>query len=221
MEPIQAEAGNIIPKNGWLQEIARIAKDHEVPLIFDKIQVGTHGTGKFLACQHFDVMGDIIALSKGIGGGGYPLSLILLRKQLDKWDPGTHIGTFRANQRAIVTGNASLNFMTDHHIENHVSRLSVIIKESLVEAEEACDFIGEYRGIGLLYAIEFVKNKKTREPAPDLAREVKDYCFKKGILMEIGGHYNNSLRILPPLTITANMVQVAMNIIIEACANLK
>ena len=218
VEPVQAEAGNIIPKEGWLREIANIAKEHEIPLIFDEIQVGNFRTGKFLACQHFGVMGDIIALSKGIGGSGYPISMILLKKQLDIWNPGTHIGTFRANQRAIVAGNASLNFMTDHHIEDHISKLSLIIKEGLEEVAKVCDFFGEYRGMGLLYVIEFVKDKKTREPASDYAKKIKNFCFKKGIMMEIGGHYGNSLRILPPLTITENMAKVAMEIIIEACS---
>jgi diaminobutyrate-2-oxoglutarate transaminase len=221
LEPIQAEAGNLIPKSGWHKEIANIAKDHEIPLIFDEIQIGNFRTGKFLASQHFGVMADIIALSKGIGGSGYPISLILFRKQLDKWGPGTHIGTFRANQNAIIAGNASLNFMTENNIESHISKLSVIFQEGLAEAEKVCEFIGEYRGIGLLYAIEFVKNKKTKEPAADFAKKVKNGCFNKGIMMEIGGHYDNTLRILPPLTITEKMAKVAMEIIIETCASLK
>ena len=94
IEPIQGESGTYIPKEGWLEKIVDIARKNDILVIFDEIQAGFYRTGKFFSFEHTNAIPDIITMSKGIGGIGYPLSLILYKKELDIWKPGTHIGTF-------------------------------------------------------------------------------------------------------------------------------
>ena len=111
IEPIQGEGGTYIPKEGWLEKIVEIAHRNEVLVIFDEIQAGFFRTGKLFSFEYTKAISDIVTISKGVGGIGLPLSLILYRKELDTWKPGTHIGTFRGNQLSMAAGLAAIKFI--------------------------------------------------------------------------------------------------------------
>lgn len=216
IEPVLGEGGTYIPTNGWLEKIVEIARKNDVLIIFDEIQAGFFRTGKLFSFEHTKAVPDIIAMSKGIGGNGYPLSLIIYKKELDVWKPGTHIGTFRGNQIAMAAGIAAFKFIEKFNLINHVEKISGQILKSLKNIKEKSKYIGDVRGIGMMFGIEYVKNKQDKEPFPEMAEAVKSMCYKNGLLVEIGGYYGNVIRFLPALILTSQIVDNGLNIFKKA-----
>lgn len=205
IEPIQGEGGTYIPKEGWLEKITNIARRNNVLVIFDEVQSGFYRTGKLFSFEHTRAVPDIIVMSKGIGGIGYPLSLIIYDKSLDKWSPGTHIGTFRGNQLGMAAGLSAMKFVKKNKIEPYVKKLGKEILNELGQIKNESKFIGDVRGIGMMLGIEYVTDKKSKNPFPEMAKSVRKMCYKNGLLVEVGGHYNNVIRFLPPLILTSKI----------------
>ncbi|MGB8816153.1 MAG: aspartate aminotransferase family protein [Minisyncoccia bacterium] len=216
IEPIQGEGGTYIPPEGWLEAITKIAHDNDILVIFDEIQSGFYRTGRLFSFEHTKAVPDIITMSKGIGGVGFPLSLIIYKKELDIWEPGTHIGTFRGSQLAMAAGTAALQFIKDFNIENYVSDLGKKMLDRLTIIKNVSSYIGEVRGIGMMFGIEYVKDKKSKEPFADMATEVKKKCYENGLIVEKGGYYNNVIRFLPPLITTQIIAQNGLDIFEKA-----
>ena len=181
-------------------------------MIVDEIQAGLCRTGKMFAFEHSRIMPDIITLSKGLGGLGFPISCIAYKKELDKWPAGKHIGTFRGNVIAYTAGAAALRFMVENGLAEHSLKLGKKMLAWLKDIEKDSSIVGEARGKGLMFGIELVKDKATKEPAPDLAQKVRTICHQHGLLVEIGGHYSNVVRFLPPLVLTEEMAKKGVEI---------
>jgi diaminobutyrate-2-oxoglutarate transaminase len=212
VEPIQGEGGIIVPPDDFLPELARLAKDHSIPLIIDEIQTGFGRTGKMFACEHWDVTPDIMPLAKAVGGIGYPLSGCLYHQDLDTWGPGAHIGTFRGHAVAMAAGKAAIDFIQEHKLTEHAAKLGEYIKGRLEELQGETECIGDVRGKGLFIGIEFIKDRKTKEPYQEIVKEIQRRCFQKGLLIWTAGHYGNVVRFIPPLVITEELVQRGLNI---------
>jgi len=203
IEPVQGEGGTCIPPKNWLERITEIARKNNVLVIFDEVQSGFYRTGKLFSFEHTCAIPDIIIMSKGISGIGLPLSLIIYNKSLDKWDPGTHIGTFRGNQLGMAAGLSAIKFIKNMKLEMHINKIGNEIVDSLELIQNNSKFIGDVRGIGMMFGIEYVKDKNTKYPFPEMARKVRKMCYENGLLVEIGGNYNNVIRFLPPLILTS------------------
>jgi diaminobutyrate-2-oxoglutarate transaminase len=212
IEPIQGEGGTIVPKDGYLKRITDIAREHGVVVIFDEVQSGFFRTGTFWECQHAGVLPDIITMSKGLGGIGFPISAIIYNKRIEAWSTADHIGTFRGNQVSISAGNAAFAFIEEHEVAEHVTEMGNYLMEKLKYMMADHPFIGEVRGRGLFIGIEYVKNKESKEPFPGFVSALGKACFKKGLLFEIGGHYGNVIRFVPPLIINKEIADNAMKI---------
>ncbi|MBC9934525.1 aspartate aminotransferase family protein [Chitinophaga qingshengii] len=215
LEPVQGEGGVVIPHDGFLEGIVQVAREHNIVVIFDEIQAGFFRTGKFLSSQHAGVVPDIYTMSKGIGGVGFPLAAIVYHQRIEKWSSGKHIGTFRGNQVSIAAGNGAFDFVAQTSLPDHVLRMESLLRDRLEQLQRRMPFIGEVRGRGLFFGIEYVKDKNSKEPDSDIVRKIRLLCFKKGLLFEIGGHYNNVIRFLPPLVITPALIERAMAIFEE------
>ncbi len=215
MEPIQGEGGSVIPPEKFVKQVEKSCREYEVPVIFDEIQSGFCRTGQFFAFQHSGAMPDIMAISKAIGGG-LPLSAIVYREDYDVWNKGSHIGTFRGNAPAMAAGVASLDFMLEHDLPRYARELGDFILSKLKRGTKNLEIVGEVRGKGLMLGIEIVKDKDSRKPSPEIAAEVRSAVFKKGVLLEMGGHYGNVARMLPSLVITKKLVEIGTEIVIEA-----
>jgi len=215
LEPIQGEGGSIVTNSGYLEEIAAIAKEHDIVLIFDEIQSGFYRSGKFLASQHTKAVADIYTLSKGLGGVGFPVSAIVYNRNIESWGPGFHVGTFRGNQVSLAAGNAAFDFAEKHGVANHVHKMGAYILSRLTEMAESNPFIGEVRGEGLMIGIEYVKDKESKKPYPEITKKIRQACFQKGLMFETGGHYSNVIRFLPPLVITQEIAANALEIFVE------
>ncbi len=221
IEAIQGEGGSIPPNPRFLKNIREITTKHDVLLICDEIQCGLGRTGKMFGFEHSEIVPDIVTLSKALGGVGFPISAIAYKEKLNTWPPGKTIGTFRGNMVAFAAGTAALRYMVREDIPGHAAELGKKVLDRLKDCEANSSIVGEARGIGLMLGIEMVKDKKTREPAPEYAKKVRSLAHRKGVMIEVGGHYNNVARLLPPLVITEELAMKGTEIICEVIAEIE
>jgi diaminobutyrate-2-oxoglutarate transaminase len=216
VEAIQGEGGSIIPPDQFIPKIREICSKYEIIMIVDEIQTGFCRTGKMFAFEHSDTLPDIITMSKALGGLGFPISCIAYREKLDTWPTGKHIGTFRGHVMAYAAGNAALNFMVKNNLAEYALKLGHSMLSWLKEIEKDSKIVGEARGKGLMLGVELVKDQDSKEPAPELANRVRTFCHRHGLLIEIGGHYSNVARFLPPLVLTEELALKGIEIFEDA-----
>ncbi|WP_400193665.1 aspartate aminotransferase family protein [Hymenobacter sp. B81] len=216
IEPIQGEGGNIVPPEGYLEDLVRLAHQHDVLVIFDEIQSGFFRSGEFLSWMHTDAVPDIIAISKGLGGVGFPISGLIYRKDVEAWGPGAHIGTFRGNQVSLAAANGAFDFIERHDVRQHTKEMGAYLMERLETLKADCPYLGQVRGRGLMIGMEFVRDADTKEPFPSFVKAFRAACLQRGLLFEVGGHYNNVVRLVPPLIITPAIVDAAVDIMRDA-----
>jgi diaminobutyrate-2-oxoglutarate transaminase len=212
VEAVQGEGGSVVPHDSFLPKIREICDRFDVLLIVDEIQAGFCRTGKMFAFEHSGVVPDIITMSKALGGVGFPLSGVAFKEELDTWPPGKHIGTFRGNAVAYAAGHAALKFMVANNLAAHASNLGGWMLSLLKKIEDDSEIVGETRGKGLMLGIEFVHDKASKRPAPELAKKVRTFCHRHGLLIEVGGHYDHVARFLPPLVLTEEMAHRGIEI---------
>jgi diaminobutyrate-2-oxoglutarate transaminase len=216
VEPIQGEGGSIVPPAQFIPKIREICNKHEAVMIVDEVQTGFCRTGKMFAFEHTRTIPDIVTMSKALGGIGLPISAIAYPERLNTWPPAQHIGTFRGNVAAFAAGAVALDFMNCNDLAGHALNLGERMLLPLKSLEQDSRIVGDVRGKGLMLGIEFVKDKETKEPAPEWARDVRSRCHRRGLLIEIGGHYDNVARFLPPLVLTDELAQKGVEIFIDA-----
>ena len=216
LESVQGEGGIHIPPREYVQELRRITTDKGILLIFDEVQSGMARTGKMWACEHYGVTPDIMTASKSIGGAGIPLAAVFYKKELDKWPPGTSIGTFRGNVLGMAGGLGALDFIKETDLFTYVETISKVLNKGLNGLKDKYEVIGDVRQLGLMAAVEFVKDRETKEPWKEFLDAVLLECLKRGVLVWKAGYYFNVLRLLPPLVITEELVNKAITILGEA-----
>ncbi|MCP4898798.1 MAG: aspartate aminotransferase family protein [bacterium] len=221
VEAIQGEGGSIVPDKRFMPKVREICDRFEIPLIVDEIQAGFCRTGKMFAFQHTKIVPDIVTLSKALGGVGFPISAIAYRENLDTMPPGKHIGTFRGNLIAYAGGAAGISFMLEHDLAGHATRIGDQMLVQLGELERDSAMVGEVRGKGLMLGVEFVKDRTSKVAAPEFATKVRNLCHKRGVLIEVGGHYFNVARFLPPLVVTEDLAQKGAEIFMDTVRELE
>ncbi len=195
VETVQGEGGLHTADFGWLQRLSECCKRHEVLLIVDDIQAGCGRTETFFSFEPAGIQPDLICLSKSISGSGLPMSLTLIRPDLDIWSPGEHNGTFRGNNAAFVTATEALNWWVDDSFSTDVRRKSKIIRSELTAiAAEHETLRTTVRGRGFLQGLH--------TPIEGLASTICHEAFERGLLMETsGGAASDVVKLMPPLTI--------------------
>ncbi|MCY3733692.1 MAG: diaminobutyrate--2-oxoglutarate transaminase [Chloroflexi bacterium] len=195
VETVQGEGGLHSADVGWLQRLSECCKRHGVLLIVDDIQAGCGRTGTFFSFEPARIQPDLICLSKSISGSGLPMSLTLIRPDLDIWSPGEHNGTFRGNNAAFVTATEALNWWADDSLPAEVGRKAAIIRAELEAiAADYESLRAAPRGRGLLQGLH--------TPIEGLASRICGAAFERGLLMETsGGAASNVVKLMPPLTI--------------------
>jgi diaminobutyrate-2-oxoglutarate transaminase len=216
VEPIQGEGGSIVPPDDFMPMVRDICDRYGIVMIADEIQAGFCRTGRMFSFEHSGTVPDVVTMSKALGGIGFPISGIAYREELDTLPAGKHIGTFRGNIIAFAAGAAAIKFMLEQDLANHSRTLGEWMLVQLAGMAEESPFIGEARGRGLMLGIEFVKDKVTKAPDSDRAREVRRQCLERGLVIEIGGHYDNVARFLPPLVLTQDLAAKGLEIFDEA-----
>lgn len=200
VEPMQGEAGIIIPPAGWLKKVQEICKKHHVLLIVDEIQCGLGRTGKDFAFQHEIDLPDGLILGKALGGGLLPLSCFLAKKEvMELFHPGSHGSTFGGNPLAAVVGLKALEILEEEKLTENSAKLGVWFKAELENIGAKC--VKEVRGKGLWIGLEI-------DPDIISAREVCLRLMKEGILSKETHH--TVVRFAPPLVITKLQLQQAL-----------
>jgi diaminobutyrate-2-oxoglutarate transaminase len=218
IEAVQGEGGSVPAPVSFLRRIAEIAKAHDVPLIVDEIQAGMGRTGKWFAFEHAGIEPDVILMSKAIGGGGFPMALVLYRKELDVWKPGAHVGTFRGFLPAMAAGVAAIEFMESHGIVAHVANVGARLKAGLTAVAAKRSFLGECRGLGFMLGVEVLAGDGTKTPSYEKAKRVRAECLRRGLIVELAGRHDGVVRFIPPLVFTAEHADTAIRIFDEATA---
>jgi len=221
VEAIQGEGGSIVPDKRFIPKIREICDKYGILLIVDEIQAGFCRTGKMFSIEHTGTVPDIMTMSKALGGIGFPISAVAYREALDTWPPGKHIGTFRGNLIAYAGGAAGIQFMLEHDLASHAAKLGDLMLDLLKQIEHDSEIVGEVRGKGLMLGVEFVKDKATKEPAPELASRMRTLCHQNGVLIEVGGHYFNVARFLPPLVLTEDLAKKGIEVFADAVRELE
>lgn len=221
LEVVQGEGGGIPAPDPWLRDIRRITKEKGIPLMLDEIQTGWGRTGKLYAFEHAGIEPDVLILSKAIGGS-LPLAVVLYDQSLDAWQPGAHTGTFRGNQLAMSCGIASLRYILEHDLPGHAAKMGERLTKRLNEVKRRHSFVGDVRGRGLMNGVEVIDPTKPdglgRHPHDGAtARRIQQECFKRGLIIEVGGRHGSVLRFLPPLVITEAEVDAVADRVAAAC----
>ncbi|RLM57272.1 aspartate aminotransferase family protein [Halobellus sp. Atlit-31R] len=216
VEPIQGEGGVVVPPKRFMQGLREIADEAEVPLMVDEIQAGFGRTGKWWASEHFDITPDIITSAKALGGNGLPLSCTIYHEDLDTWDSGDHAGTYRGNVPAMNAGLRAIEYIEAHDLLDHAAEMGDLIKSRLREIGADNPHLAEVRGEGLIIGAEFVDASGSVEDAGDIVASIQQYCYEHGLLVWKAGQYGNVLRLLPPMVITEEQTETALDIIADA-----
>ncbi len=208
LETVQAEGGVNVARKEWLQSIEQICREFDILLIVDDIQVGNGRTGTFFSFEEAGIYPDIITLSKSIGGG-LPLSLVLIRPDLDQWKPGEHTGTFRGNNLAFVASTQLLSYWDNDNLSEAVFYKEKVLRDELEKIlAKNPDLNGTVRGRGLIYGLKI--------PFRGFSSEVSSQCFDRGLIIELAGTQDDVLKFLPPLTIEEDVLREGIGIIDEA-----
>ena len=234
VEPVSgATLGAVAPPDGYLERIADICRKRGILLIADEIMSGMGRTGKPFAVQHWGVAPDIILIGKGVASGYAPLAgVIAAGKVVEAISGGSgaflHGFTYHAHPVSVAAGNAVLDYIER---ENLFARVEPIGKElgAALESLKRFSVVGDVRGIGLLWAIEFVRDVKTREPFPadaHISYRVAEDAFESGVLTYpmqgcADGQRGDHLLLAPPFTFTSAMIQMVVSALERAIADLE
>lgn len=206
VETVQAEGGVKVASRDWLRRLANIAIEFGIVLIVDDIQTGCGRTGDFFSFEFAGITPGLVCLSKSIGGYGLPMSLVLIRPDLDIWSPGEHTGTFRGNNLAFITATEALSYWRDSAFSNSILKKSEYAV-SMLQRIAACYPEEDIcvRGRGLIQGLVFKSN--------DFARKVAERAFRDGLIIEACGPKDEVLKVLPALTVTTEQLQQGIVII--------
>lgn len=197
LETVQAEGGINVAPVDWLQRLSELCRQEDILLICDDIQVGCDRTGTYFSFERAGIVPDMVILSKSISGYGFPLSLLLIKPELDIWQPGEHNGTFRGNQLAFVAGKAALEYRKNTSLSDEVRLKARLLESFLKEQIAPIHKHIEIRGIGMIWGVDL-----SRCGNEDLAKDVVRRCFELGLIIERVGRGDTVLKIMPPLNIS-------------------
>jgi len=215
LEPIQGEAGVIVPQEGYLQQVSQLCKEKNVLFIADEVQTGIARTGKLLACDYENVKPDILILGKALSGGVYPVSAVLTRSEImDCIRPGEHGSTYGGNPLACAVATVALQVVRDEKLSENAARMGQIFRERMNAMIQQTDKITLVRGKGLLNAI-VVNDSPDGETAWNLCLDMKE----RGLLAK--PTHGNIIRFAPPLVITEDELHQCCDIIEAAVKNMK
>jgi 4-aminobutyrate aminotransferase len=211
VEPVQGEGGYVVPPRKFFDELTRVARQNGILLVCDEVQSGMGRTGRMWACEHFGVAPDILAVAKGIASG-MPLGATVARADLMTWPPGAHASTFGGNPVACAAALATIALLEESLIEN-AARMGRHLLDRMRDWPARFPHVGQVRGLGLMIGIEMVRDQSTRERAPEMRDRVIHLAFERGLLVLGAGE--NSIRLCPPLVITRDQCDFALDTLAE------
>jgi len=211
VEPIQGEGGYVVPPPGYVKALRELCDRHGILLVCDEVQCGLGRTGKMWASEHEGIEPDILLSAKGLGSG-MPIGAVIAKESIMKWQPGAHGSTFGGNPVCCAAALATLD-VVERELLPRVPRLGERLLAGVKRLQEKYGSIGDVRGRGLMIGVEFVKDRTTREPDPDVPHALVERAFRKGLLLLGAG--KSALRLAPPLVVDESDIDTALAIIDE------
>jgi 4-aminobutyrate aminotransferase/(S)-3-amino-2-methylpropionate transaminase len=215
-EPVQGEGGFIVPPKEFLPELRRICNEHGIVYIDDEVQTGLARTGKLFAIEHFSVEPDMVLTAKSLGGGMVLSAVTGKAEIMDAVHPGGLGTTFGGHPLSCQASLAAIDMIKKDHLTSRSNSIGKRLKEALYAMQERYPIIGDVRGLGAMVAVELVKDRATKEPAPEETAKIRVKCYENGLIMLSAGIHSNVIRILVPLVITDEELEEALSILEEA-----
>ncbi|GLB83382.1 4-aminobutyrate--2-oxoglutarate transaminase [Mycobacterium kiyosense] len=219
IEPIQGEGGFIVPAEGFLPALLRWCRENDVVFIADEVQTGFARTGAMFACEHEEIEPDVIVTAKGIADG-LPLSAITGRAEiLDASHAGGLGGTFGGNPVACAAALATIATIESDGLIERAQEIERLITEPLLRAQAGDERIGDVRGRGAMIAVELVKPGSS-DPDPELTSKLATAAHAAGVVVLTCGMFGNIIRLLPPLTISDELLTEGVEVLTGLLAEL-
>ena len=218
IEPIQGEGGFNIPQEGFLEYLRELTKKYGMLFIADEIQSGIGRTGKFFAIENWDVEPDITCLAKSLAAG-LPLSAVIAKKEITDPLPGGSIGgTYVGNPIACRAALEVIKIIEEEKLLDRALKIGERLKKRFLKMKDKYSIVGDVHGIGAMTAIELVKDRETKEPAPQETAQIVQECLKNGVFVPSAGINKNLLRMLVSLEITDEQLDEALDVLEKAVA---
>ncbi|ASK62698.1 4-aminobutyrate--2-oxoglutarate transaminase [Virgibacillus phasianinus] len=216
MEPVQGESGFIIPDKAFVQGVYELCKKHGILFIADEIQTGFGRTGKYFAMEHYGVEPDLITISKSMAAG-LPISGVIGREEImDQARPGELGGTYCGSPLGCRAGLAVLEVMEKENLNKQAELIGQRVMNKFKEMYDQFNEIGDFRGLGAMCALEFVKDRKSKTPDKALTDQILKEAHQRGLIALKAGVFDNVIRLLMPLVITIEQLDEGLNILEEA-----
>jgi 4-aminobutyrate aminotransferase/(S)-3-amino-2-methylpropionate transaminase len=217
-EPVQGEGGFVVPPKEFVRGLREIADEHGIVLVADEVQTGFCRTGRMFAMEHFGVEPDLMTVAKSVAGG-LPLSGVVGKASvMDAPPEGSIGGTFPGNPVACTAGLAVLDTIEEEGLVERAQAIGAELRSRMERWQERHEAIGDVRGLGAMLALELVRDRDTKEPAPELADAVVDAAARRGLLLLKAGLAGNCIRVLVPLVVADAELDEALDVWEEALA---
>ncbi len=216
VEPIQGEGGYIVPPKDFHKKLMELAHDNEILYIMDEVQTGFGRTGYFFASEYFDVDPDIMSVAKSIASG-IPMGASVVKSKYDFEKSGLHSNTFGGNLLASVSSRATIEVIKKKNMIENAREVGDYLNKRLHELQDKYDNIGDVRGLGLMQAIDFVKNRRTKAHFHGLRDKTIENAYKRGLILLGAGE--SSIRFIPPLIVNEKQIDEAIDILDESIKN--
>ena len=216
VEPIQGEGGYVVPPDIFLERLRGLTRHHGMLLVVDEVQSGMGRTGKMFAIEHAGVQPDVVTIAKGVASG-MPLGVALARAEVMAWPPGAHASTFGGNPVSCAAALKTIELLKSSLMRNACD-VGAFMIDRLRELQQQHPIIGDVRGKGLMIGVELVRDRQTKERATTERDRVVNECFQRGLLVLGAG--KNSIRLSPPLVLSKDQAQIAIDILGTAIASL-
>jgi 4-aminobutyrate aminotransferase len=212
VEPIQGAGGYIVPPKEFLPGLRRICDANSIIMIADEVQTGFGRTGKMISCEHWNVIPDIILMSKAMAGG-LPMSACISKADLMDWEPSAHENTLGGNPIVVAAALAVLDILAEERLIENAEKVGGYMLKRFKEIMDECNLVGDVRGKGMMVGIELVKDRETKEYATKERDDLILRTFKRGLL--ILGAGPSSIRLAPPLITTTDQAEIGIQIFEE------
>jgi 4-aminobutyrate aminotransferase len=209
-EPVQGEGGYVVPPKEFYPTIHKIIKKHGILFADDEVQAGLGRTGRMWGIENWGIQPDIMSMSKSLGSG-IPIAATVFRKELDFGMEGSHSNTFGGNLVGCAASLATLDVIKDERLVENSAKMGEYFRKRLAELQEKHEIIGDIRGLGLMIAVEFVRNRKTKEFAVKERDDIINKAFKRGLILL--GCGKSGVRLIPSLNVTKEQIDTATEII--------
>lgn len=225
VEPVQGRGGDVVPADAFLPGLRRICDERGLLLILDEIYTGFGRTGRWFACEHWGVVPDLLVVGKGLTGG-FPFSACIgTDAVMDAWPRSTgealHTSTFLGHPVGCAAALASIATLRDERLVERSAEMGDRIRARLTGMTADHPNVGEVRGRGMMIGVEMVRDRESRDPAPELAGRVVVEGLRRGVLLLGGGIHGNVLSLSPPFVITEAQVDFALGVIAEILGEMR